>query len=324
MKKKFLYLLLRLFISFGLIGYFLFTLSQKHGGLLEAFNKFSAAFSGAAITWLLPAASLHLIGFALVSLRWRILLHAQGADASYKQLFAYYFMAAFFNTFLPSTIGGDTIRAIESKKLTGTASTSVMVVIVERLTGLVALVLIAASGLIFKISQQTSSQGTVWFFLIAIIGVFIIIAICAHPKIAPAILTLLGKFIPEKIHRFLEQAYEAVATYYKKPGSLFAAIGVSIIFQFNMVIYYYLIAIALNNQPDMIDFMMKVPIMIFLLMVVPAINGLGVRTAGFKGLMNFPAANAMAIEVIDLVFRIGYGLLGGLFFLFYRKNKVYK
>jgi glycosyltransferase 2 family protein len=324
MKKKVLLLLLRVVISFGLIAYFLWSLAEKQGGLGAAFNQFTNAFSGASMTWLILAASLHLVGFMLVSLRWRILLTPQGVEASYKQLFAYYFMAAFFNSFLPSTIGGDTIRAIESKKLTGSASTSVMVVIIERLTGLMALVLIAACALLIKISQSASSQATVLLFLVSVIAAFTVLIFCAHPKIAPKILGLLKKILPAKIHQFLVQAYEAVTTYYKKPKALLSALGISIIFQLNMVLYYFLIAVALNRSPNIIDFMMLVPIMVFLLMTVPAINGLGVRTAGFTGLMKFPAAYAFAVECIDIVFRIGYGLLGGLFFLFYRKNKVYK
>jgi hypothetical protein len=86
-----------------------------------------------------------------------------------------------------------------------------------------------------------------------------------------------------------------------------------------MVLYYYLIARSLGQDPDIIDFMIKVPIMIVLLMTVPAINGLGIRTASFKGLMKFPPEFALLGELIDLGMRVGYGLLGGLVFLIYRR-----
>jgi uncharacterized protein (TIRG00374 family) len=321
MKKKHLYLLLRLIISFGLIGYFLYTLAQKNGGLGPALEQFAVAFSTASPKWLVPAGLLHVIGFSLISLRWRILLKAQGTETRFTQLFSYYIMASFFNTFLPSTIGGDTVRALESKKLTGSTTTSVMVVIVERLTGLMALVLISICGLLIKISGKTTSQHSIWIFLAAMVAGFGAVYACAHPKVAPSILAFLEKILPAKIHAFLVRAYEAVAVYYKKPAALFSALGVSIVFQLNMVLYYFLIATALNQEPDPLEFMMLVPVMIFLLMTVPAINGLGIRTAGFKGLMDFPAAYALAVEFIDLAFRIAYGLLGGLLFLFYRKNR---
>jgi len=321
MKKKLPLLLLRLAISFGLIGYFLHALAKKHGGLAEALGKFVSAFSGASASWLVPACLLHIVGFSLVSLRWKILLKTQGVNTAYKKLFSFYFMAAFFNTILPSTIGGDTLRAIESKQLTGNTTTSVMVVIVERLTGLAALVLISAAALFIKIFESTAQLQGVLIFLAAVIGGLSLLVGMVHPRVAPLLLGHLKKVLPAKIHSWLEQACAAVNIYYKQPGALLGALGISIIFQLNMVVYYFLLAKAFHQAPDPLDFMLKVPIMIFLLMTVPAINGLGIRTASFKGLMKIPAANALALEFIDLAFRIGYGLLGGLLFLFYRRTR---
>jgi uncharacterized protein (TIRG00374 family) len=319
MKKKLLLLMMRLAISFGLIGYFLHALAKKHGGLIKALDNFISAFSGASASWLVPAALLHIVGFSLVSLRWKILLKAQGVNTAYKRLFSYYIMAAFFNTLLPSTIGGDAVRAIESKQLTGNTTTSVMVVIVERLTGLSALVLISTAALLIKIFESTAELQGILIFLAAVICGLSLLVGLVHPRVAPVLLRLLKKVLPAKIHSWLEQACAAVNIYYKQPGALLGALGISIIFQMNMVVYYFLLAKAFHQAPEPVDFMLKVPIMIFLLMTVPAINGLGIRTASFKGLMNFPAAYALALEFVDLGFRIGYGLLGGLLFLFHRR-----
>lgn len=321
LKKKHWSLLLRVVISVGLIGYFLNTLAQRHEGLGGALKKITAAFSGASPGWLILACLLHIVGFSLVSIRWKILLKAQGVNTAYTRLFSYYFMAAFFNTFLPSTIGGDTVRALESRRLTNNMTTSVMVVIVERLTGLIGLVLISASALFIKIFTSATRPQGVWIFFVAIVVGFSILIGVFHPRAAPLVLGYLEKILPSKIHSRLEQAFAAVTAYYKKPSYLLGAVGISIIFQFNMVIYYFFIARALHLDPEPVEFMLKVPIMIFFLMTVPAINGLGIRTASFKGLMNFPAAFALAFEFIDLAFRFGYGLLGGLFFLFYRRTK---
>jgi hypothetical protein len=96
--------------------------------------------------------------------------------------------------------------------------------------------------------------------------------------------------------------------------------GVSIVFQLNIIVYYFFIARALHQDPDPVEFMVKMPIVIFLLMTIPAINGIGVRTAGFKGLMGFAPVYALAVESIDLGFRILYGLIGGIVFLFYRRT----
>ncbi len=320
MKKKYLGLLLRLVISFGLLGYFLYSQAREYHGIGGALKNFVSTFSGASAAWLIPAGLLHLVGFSLNSLRWKILLKAQGAQPTYKKLFSYYFMAAFFNMFLPTTIGGDTVRALETRRFTGSTATSVMVVIVERLTGLMALVVICATALFIKLFGQVGQYRGVSIFLVAVIAGLVMMMGLLHPKVAPSILGFLKKVLPGKIQAKVEQAYAAVAAYYRQPSALLGALGVSLVFEFNMVVYYFLIARGLHQTPDLLDFMLKVPVMLFLLMTVPAINGLGVRTASFKELMQFPTAYALAIEGIDVAFRLVYGLLGGVFFLFYRRS----
>lgn len=317
-KNKYLSLLIRIAVSAALIGYFLYAIAKKYGGLDSALIEISSAFTGASLPWLIPAALLHVVGFSLVSLRWKILLDAQGIGSSYRQLFTLYFMAAFFNTVLPSTIGGDTVRALESKKLTGDTTTSVMVVIIERLTGLMALVLIASSALLVKFLQGGGKHILIGIFLFAVTVGFGFAFLTVHPITSPPILRFLNRLLPEKLFAFFKQAHNAATVYYRKPASLFSALGISLVFQLNMVLYYFLLARALGQQPEPLDFMVKIPIMIFLLMTVPAINGLGVRTASFTEMMKLPAANAMTMEFIDLGLRIFYGLLGGLMYLFYR------
>jgi len=320
MKKKAAYLILRIVISAGLIGYFLFSLAKEQGGLAAALHKFASAFGSAGIHWLIPAFLAHLLGFSLVSLRWGILLRPQGVKAPFTQLFLYYFMAAFFNTFLPSTIGGDAVRAIESKKLTGEASTSVTVIIVERLSGMFALVLIALTALAMKFNRSGEDSFTGAGFVAVVLVGFACLVVVAHPTVAPRILRFTGKFLPGKVQSFLEKAYQVVSAYFKYPGSLLAALGISIVFQLNMVAYYYFIARALNQSPDPVDFMFKAPILIFLLMTVPTVNGIGVRTYVFIQLMKFPKALALSAEAIDLGLKYIYGLLGGLVFLLYRRG----
>jgi uncharacterized protein (TIRG00374 family) len=319
--KRLFFLLLRISVSAVLIGYFLLVLARKQGGLAAAVNKLFSAFADASLQWLLPALLLHLVGFCLLSLRWKILLKAQAVEARFAQLFLFYFMAAFFNLVLPSTIGGDAVRAVESRTLTGSTAKSATVVIIERLTGLLALVLIAAAALALRLSEESGRARFAWLFLgLGILG-FFLLAVLAHPRLAPRILKGICRLLPARLRPTVERAYEAVAVYYRRPAILLLSLSISLLFQFNMVVYYYLIALALGQQPLFLDFMLLIPVMIFLLMVVPAINGLGVRTAGFKGLMRFPAAYALAAEMLDLGMRIGYGLVGGLLFLIYRRPK---
>jgi uncharacterized protein (TIRG00374 family) len=317
--KKVFTLLSRILVSVVLVGYFLYHLAQKEGGMAAALGEILIAFSDASLQWLIPVCLLHLVGYSLISLRWKILLAAQGVKAGWGRLFMFYFMAAFFNTVLPSTIGGDAVRVMETRSLAGSAAKSAMVVIVERLTGLLALMVIAAAALVIKAASHPGQAKATWLFLILGILGFMLLAVLASPRLAPRVLKLTARLFPVRLQGFLERAYEAVAVYYRHPQALLLSLAVSILFQLNMVVYYFLIAKALGQAPQPLDFMLNIPVVIFLLMTVPAINGLGVRTTGFKELLRFPAAFALAAEMIDLGVRIAYGLLGGLVFLLYRR-----
>jgi len=317
-KKKWLFLL-RLAISLTLIAYFTVSLSRQQGGLGPALQRVASAFGSASPAWLVPAFLLHLVGFTLISLRWKIMLRVQGIDSPFGRLFHFYLMAAFFNTFLPSTIGGDTVRAIESRHLTGRTSTSFLVVIVERLTGLAALVIISTVALV--VLTLTSNQGTpaMWWIVTPLwIGAAVLILL-AHPGVAPRLSTALAARLPPRWRQPLIDGQATLARYYHRPALSLAALGISVVFQLNMVVYYFLIAGALGRSPDFLDLLLKIPILIFLLMTVPAVNGLGVRTAGFKGLMKWPAAFALSGEAIDLGMRLVYGLIGGILFLAHRR-----
>ncbi|MEN8223412.1 MAG: lysylphosphatidylglycerol synthase transmembrane domain-containing protein [Acidobacteriota bacterium] len=322
MKKKLIWFFIRFFISSAIIGYTLNILSDKYGGLGNGLSHFAGAFTNASLNWLIPAFLLHFIGMALMSFRWKILLKGQGVDAGYGSLYSFNMMAAFFNNFLPSTIGGDVVKAVESKKFTGDHTTSFMVIFVERLTGLISLALIALTAFVIRFAGGSggNEEGNPLFFIIAIILGITMVIIISYPTVSGKVLKIFSKILPKKLNDISEKGFAALSAYFKYPLLLLSSLGISLVFQFNMVLYYYFISRSLGQSPDFIDFMSKAPMLIFLLMTVPSVNGIGVRTAVFGGLMKFPAASALACEVIDIGMRMLLGLFGGVFFLFHKRT----
>ncbi len=322
LKKKWLMLFLRIAISGLIIGYTIKLMSDKYGGLGEALYHFMAVFGGVLFIWIFPAFFLHFIGMGLMSIRWKVLLSAQGVNAGYGKLYSINLMAAFFNNFLPSTIGGDMVKALESKRIVGDHTRSIMVIIIERLTGLFALAFIALTAFLIKGIKADSGEGTnPIIFAVLIVLVIFLIVLFSHPKISGYIVRAFRRFLPEKIAEMLGKSISALTVYYEYPRHLFTAVLISIVFQFNMVVYYYFISRSLGMSPGFIDFMSKAPMLIFLLMTIPSVNGIGVRTAVFRGLMKFPVPVALAVEVVDIGMRMVLGLIGGIFFLFHKRGE---
>jgi len=319
MNKKLFSWLLRLTVSALLIGYFVFTMAEKYGGVGAAWSRFVRVFTSAEPTWLLAALGGMVAGYTLLSLRWKVLLAAQDHEAPYFHLFRIYIMSTFFNTFLPSTIGGDALRVVQSRKDSSRGAMSLMVVLLERLSGFAALVLIAAVAILADGPLRSPRNRLISLIILGVIVLAAVGAVLCHPGPSSRWLPRLKRILPDRIGSPIQAGVESLWVYYRRPGSLGLCLAISVVFQFNMVVYYWFIARALGRQPDFKGFVVSVTIMIFLLMTVPAINGLGVRTAGFRTLMRFPAPFALAAEFVDLGFRFLLAMAGAVLFLVYRR-----
>ena len=98
--------------------------------------------------WLIVGAFLlYFVGLCIIASRWKLLLRVQGVSASFFTLVKSMMVAIFFNNFLPSTIGGDAMRAYDTWKLGGGKTQSVSIVFIDRLLGVFTLFILALLAL---------------------------------------------------------------------------------------------------------------------------------------------------------------------------------
>jgi glycosyltransferase 2 family protein len=81
----------------------------------------------------------------------------------FRTLQKYYFIAMFFNNFLPSTIGGDSYRVIKTMHNPRSRSSAVIAVLMERLTGLAALLLLGYLGAIVEYLRRAMMCPGWWW-----------------------------------------------------------------------------------------------------------------------------------------------------------------
>jgi uncharacterized protein (TIRG00374 family) len=72
-----------------------------------------AALRAIDLKWFAVALIIHLIGIVIRTWRWSMLIKSFGAPVSFGRLFYLYMAGTFFNTFLPTGIGGDVVKIIE-------------------------------------------------------------------------------------------------------------------------------------------------------------------------------------------------------------------
>jgi hypothetical protein len=92
--------------------------------------------------YLLLAVALLPISFLITSVRWHMLLEAQDIHMGQGRAFVLNMVGSFYNSFMPGSTGGDLVKAYYAAKHTTHRTRAVMTVIIDRILGLLALIIL--------------------------------------------------------------------------------------------------------------------------------------------------------------------------------------
>lgn len=274
--------------------------------------------------WFLFAGSFHFYGYLITSWNWRQSMQVQGRKTRFWPLMGSNIIAGLFNNILPTNIGGDVVRirdsaiAVFGEEGRSDFMRAGTVVIVQRVIGLFALILIAlvaiASQAGGKLGEGLSTK--VWTFVAAAVVVGLLAVVLLQPRMLalfakfldlfrglPAVGKLAGKFLI---------VLETAARYREQRMMLLRIFVTSLLLQINVVAYYYFCTRVVNFDATFIGVFAAAPLVIILMTIVPSINGVGVRDWGFMSLLGMSPAVAIAFALIDVVWRLIWGIFGGL------------
>ncbi|MCK4828596.1 flippase-like domain-containing protein, partial [bacterium] len=130
--KKNILIVVKLAISAGLLFY-LFSIVD-----VPAMGK---ALSNATIPYIVLTLLIMVLSVVLSCYKWQALLKIDQIKSSLAELIHYYLIGIYFNNFLPTSIGGDAVRVYMLSKRKGYTAAALTSVYVERVSGLVALIL---------------------------------------------------------------------------------------------------------------------------------------------------------------------------------------
>lgn len=231
---------LRVVISGGLVAFLLsrIPLAEVGGHILRA-----------NLAYLLLAFAIILFGVALGSLKWQVLLICQGIGISLRHLIAVYSIGMFFNNLLPTIVGGDVARTMVIARETGKTTKVAMSILMERATGLAALLCYAMLGLgyvaIFPPDTGLARLGGKYHVLVAIsvLLTLLLLLVSMIGRLAAPGRNVL-QFL--KLERLALPILEALASYGNQPGALSAALGISLLFQLMAISARYCVALSLG------------------------------------------------------------------------------
>src|SRR5262249_38765977 len=131
--------LLRLAVSVGILAWLAWRTDWKQ--IADAFSRLRVEF------WL-GSAALVLLMQVLSGFRWQMLARPLGFRGTLWRFTGFYFIGMYFNLLLPTSVGGDVVRAWYLNAGGRRRLAAFLTVLVDRATGLLILLLVACAGVI--------------------------------------------------------------------------------------------------------------------------------------------------------------------------------
>jgi uncharacterized protein (TIRG00374 family) len=271
------------------------------------------ALRGIDLGWFALALAIHLIGVGIRAYRWWLLIASLGAPVPFGRLLYLYMVGTFFNTFLPTGIGGDVVKIIELAPDRGGAH-AFSTVFTDRLTGILGSSLIALAVALVDPADVPRDVLTA----VVIVSAGILFGVLALTQ---------GKFINRAIWRTrffsnlpfagrLRKVLVALTSY--SVGAIARSTLVSLPFTATLIATQYVLSIGLGLRIDTRYFILFTPL-IALTQVLPiSFNGLGVREGTFGVLfasVGVAGSDAVAVSLLYYVLRVLTGLLGGVLYV---------
>lgn len=253
-------------------------------------------------------------------LKWQIFLQSLDLTHPFWRLYQYYIVGYFFNNFMPSSIGGDTVRF----SLTANGknySSSFVAVFMERFTGLIALLIFVSVSIPFSLLYFDYFQNML-LFIFPVFLIFFLLTIFL--LIQPDIFKFESKHkLLNNILLRLKGIMLLIYSFRNKKEVFLKAMVLSILFNILTIFNVYVVGIALNLQVNFFELFILVPMILLITNIPLSINAIGIAEGSyvmFLGLVGLSAPEALSIALLMRAKTLIVSILGGIFFLGYRKR----
>jgi uncharacterized protein (TIRG00374 family) len=251
-------------------------------------------------------------------LRWILLLRARAIRVTTGEATRLFLISSFVGSFLPAGVGADAARAYGLSRDSATGSDAVASVAVDRLLGVLSLVVMAVVGVI----AWSPAERSDWRIMAAIV---VLAAACGAAFWANE---LLRWVIPTHRHerfftRRLLKLADAVGRYRGHRGALLHVMAWSMVVQVLRVTQAYLLALGLGMTVPYAYFLLFMPLGLLMLLLPVSISGFGAPQWVFVWLlrpMGVPDSLSFALSTLIVLTGLAGNLPGLLLWLRQRRE----
>jgi uncharacterized membrane protein YbhN (UPF0104 family) len=240
--------------------------------------------------------------------KWRLLINAAGAGLSLSQATRCYYWGLFGNTFLPSIVGGDVVRAGMAFRFARSKSALVLGSLIDRLLDIIGLATVAGVGAL--LSPRALDPQSRRIFL-ALAGLMAVGGLAA----AAALALVPMRRLPFRVRRKLVLVRRAIRATAARPQLLVAAFLLGVALQSLLVLLNWWLGRVCGIDIPVYVWLFVWPLAKISGLLPVSQGGIGVREAAQAALFAPFGVSAVLAVAVGLIFEaviITGGLLGGL------------
>jgi uncharacterized protein (TIRG00374 family) len=268
MKKTILSLALRILISAFFLGLLWWMVREDLPQILTIMRRADHGLIGVSILIFLSTV-------VVLARRLQLIFRAENVKLSLRESLSLTFVGYFFNNFLPTSVGGDVVKALCASRVTGEGMKSVTSVMMDRILGLFTFVLIPSVSLLFYMQDIQDRKVPILVYSLLAVSILFFFMIF-NRGVARRF-----RFLEQALNRVgigsrMRRLYEGLHGFRHHKLIVARALLLSILGQAVSIMVLYLFARAMGSTAQPIYFFLLVPV-VHLMSMVPSINGLGIR-----------------------------------------------
>lgn len=253
------------------------------------------------------------------SYSWQSLLRAEHMHLDLAKLINLYFIGMAFSHFLPTSMGGDAVKAFYVGREFDNAAGATSAVVLSRILGFVGMLLITIPILLIWSAHFTHAVFT-GFFLFSFIILAMLAGAMALSVYLPRLLARYpsGRRNIHPIFTFMVEIGCTLGAAIRRPRSLSIALLFAMLFWISSFLNYYGYASALGIEVPLYGYIIAISFSSLVAALPISINGFGVRESSFVYVFSMlhvaPTTSLLLAFLMDVQVLL-FGAIGGYLYL---------
>lgn len=275
------------------------------------------------IYWITAAFILMILNVYVSAYKWKIHLDVHKINFSFNQLSKFYYIGAFFNNFLPTTVGGDGYRVYKTFQDDKSKAGPFVAVVMERVTGMIALIILGVIGAVIAYISDKDQLSE--YLLLAGSGILLVllVAVLAVKYKGEKLKELSLKYLPQKMNSLIER----LTDYKGQTYNIFLIVLISVIFNLMLIASRIFLLFSVNETCTFFQMAIVLAGSNIIALIPISINGIGLRDGSFVYLLTYYGVSydpSVLVAVLIRILNIPLSLIGGLYYLGNKSSKIEK